>query len=65
MSISSQFDWITLLLLALGGLLNGFEAWLIVQHSPAEMRIYRQILFQICAVDVLTLILGPIILPVN
>ena len=65
MPISSQFDWISLLLLAFGGLLNGFEAWLIVQHSPGEMRVYSQILLQICAVDALTLILSPIIQPVN
>ena len=65
MPISSQFDWISLLFLALGGLFNGFEAWLIVRHSPGEMRVYSQILLQICAVDALTLILGPIIQQVN
>ena len=64
MSISSQLDCISLVMLAIGGLLNGFEAWLIVHHSPSEMRVYSQILLQICAVDVLILVLTPIVQPV-
>lgn len=54
-----------MVLFVFGILLNGFEAWMIVRHSPSEMRVYSQILLQICAIDILTLIIGPITQPVN
>ena len=65
MSISSLIAWSTLVPLVIGALLNGLEVWLIIYHSPSEMRVYSQILLQICAVDVLTLVLIPFNQPVN
>ena len=51
-------------LFVIGVLLNGFEAWMIVRHSPSEMRVYSQILLQICAIDIIALVIGPITQPV-
>lgn len=63
-AISGLIAWSTLVPFVIGGLLNSFETWLILFHSPREMRVYSQILLQICAVDVLTLALVPLTQPV-
>ena len=52
-------------LFVIGVLLNGFEAWMIVRHSRSEMRVYSQILLQICVMDILTLVIGLITQPVS
>ena len=65
MSILIVYTSIVLSLLVIGGLLNGLEVWLIVFHSPKEMRVYSRILLQISTADVLTLVLDPLIRPVS
>lgn len=65
MQIASAYASVVLSLLVIGGCLNGLELWLIVWHSPKEMHIYSQILLQISAADLLTLLLDPFILPVS
>ena len=65
MLISGIITLITLVTFAIGGLLNGLEIWLIVFHSPKGMRVYRQILLQISAADVLTLVIALLTQPVS
>ena len=65
MLISGIITLITLITFAIGGLLNGLEIWLIVFHSPKGMRVYRQILLQISAADVLTLVIALLTQPVS
>ena len=65
MLISSVFTLISLLALGIGSVLNGLEIWLIVFHSPKGMRVYSQILLQISAADILTLIITPLNQPVS
>lgn len=65
MLFSSLYALATYVVLGVGGALNLLELWLIVLYSPAEMRVYRKILVQILAVDVLTLIIGPLTQPVS
>lgn len=65
MLISSIISGAAFVMLVIGSLLLGFEVWLIICHSPSEMRVYTKILLQICAVDFLTIIFVPFNQPVN
>lgn len=65
MTISNLYTWATLVGLSVGGALLTLEVWLIVHHSPVEMRVYRQILLQISAQDFLPLIIAPLTQPVS
>ena len=65
MTVSNLYTWATLVGLCAGVALLTLEVWLIVHHSPVEMRVYRQILLQISALDFLPLIIAPLTQPVS
>ena len=65
MSVVIVYSSILLSLLVIGVCFNALEVWLILCHSPKEMQIYSRILLQISAVDVFTLVVAPLILPVS
>lgn len=51
--------------LSLGAPLNALAIWLIVRHSPEELRIYRKVLLQTATMDLFFLFLSFLVQPVG
>ena len=63
-SLTSVYGGFNVLTLCIGGLLNSTTVWLILHHTPKEMRVYSRILLQTCFIDLLTLVIFALIEPV-
>jgi len=55
----------SLFCLFIGVSLNILLIWLIFKQTPKEKQIYSQILLQTCIADILLLIMGELVQPVN
>ena len=51
--------------LVFGSAFNIGLVWLILKHTPTELRVYSRILLQTCVTDLLMLVLDAIVQPVN
>ena len=50
--------------LVFGSAFNIGLVWLILKHTPTELRVYSRILLQTCITDLLILVVGAIVQPV-
>jgi hypothetical protein len=65
MMIVEVIFWNTLVTLVIGSCLNLFTIWMILNHTPTEMRPYSRMLIQSCVTDLVVLTLSFIIQPVS
>jgi hypothetical protein len=62
--IAEVSSWNSLATLLLGASFNLLAIWMIVRHTPKEMRVYSLLLLQTCLADLTLLILSYILQPV-